>query len=169
MHTFAISSFLLIAVPLFAAAQGDTGSAPSSDMGQAPAANSAQAPASDQAPASAPQVQLPAAAPLVTKYYCKSGFGCAYCFGSQCPGGQTYDTLSACQSSAECSAASAPKWYCAPCQSDASKNCCWICREYGCPENIGSTFTNMMDCVSSSQCRSSYAAYLGDPVQARRK
>jgi len=98
-------------------------------------------------------------APLVTQFYCDSSFGCKYCWGSQCPSGQTLSqSLQACQSSC---AASAPKWYCAPCETDASQSCCWVCREYGCPASLGSTYTNLQDCMASSQCSSNYKSYLG--------
>jgi len=135
--------------------------AQSASMTPAPTAGTPAPAAGTPAPSAG---SPPAGMPLSTQWYCKTGFGCSFCWGSTCPSGQTtYASRDACESSSECQAASAPKWYCAPCQTDQSQNCCWICREYGCPANIGATFTNLMDCASSSGCRASYAAYLGAP------
>ena len=109
----------------------------------------------------------PVPAPLITQWYCDAKVGCLSCWGSDCPSGQLlYTSIDDCRTSAACQKASEPKWYCAPCQGDASKSCCWVCKENGCPKDMGTTYETMMNCITQSPCRSNYEAYLGGQVNS---
>jgi len=103
--------------------------------------------------------------PLITQWYCDQTVGCMYCWGTTCPTGkQMYTTRDDCHASAECAAASAPKFYCSYCTPQA-RMVCYMCREDGCPPNLGTTYTNVQDCMASTECKGTYTGDIPTIVQ----